>query len=231
MKTLPFHRIAPSYDRINTVMSLGLHHEWKEELVNGLMLQQPSRNAQVLDVAAGTGDVTRLFSAKKFRRVIGMDPCSEMLAIAKRTADPSIHWVQASAEAIPLPEDSVDIISCAFGVRNFSDRLQSFKEWHRLLRPGGVVGILEIHPLPDLLALRPLEWYWRHVLPLLGRQIGDEAAYEYLRDSVQAFLSPEGLESELKQSGFHRLSYSSLFACGMVSFALFQRDGIEGKTN
>ncbi|MEZ4750974.1 MAG: ubiquinone/menaquinone biosynthesis methyltransferase [Bdellovibrionota bacterium] len=231
MQALPFDRIARRYDRVNDVLSLGLHRSWKEQLVNTLLAEHRSLPDRVLDVATGTGDVAGLFKRKGSRTVIGVDPCPEMLALARARYGESIEWQLGDSENLPVPSSSIDLISCAFGVRNFRSRELAFSEWRRVLRAGGRLGIIEIHPVPDIALLKPVDWYWRRIVPPIGRVFGDEAAYRYLRDSAEAFLTPRKLALELEGAGFRKLSHLPLFACGMVSFALFQWDGICNESN
>ncbi|MCB0404923.1 MAG: ubiquinone/menaquinone biosynthesis methyltransferase [Bdellovibrionales bacterium] len=231
MQALPFDRIAKQYDRVNDVLSFGLHRAWKEELVNALLKEHGVLPEHVLDVATGTGDVAARFHKKGSRHVVGLDPSSHMLALARQRHGTTIEWKLGSSETLSLPTASIDLISCAFGVRNFQNRRQAFAEWRRVLRPGGRIGIIEIHPVPDIALLKPIDWYWRRVVPPIGRLFGDEPAYEYLRDSAGSFLTPQALAGELETEGFRKLSLSPLFACGMVSFGLFQRDGIYHQPN
>lgn len=219
---LPFPRIASSYDRLNALLSFGLHGLWKRRLVRRLLASHADPRS-VLDVATGTGEIADLFSRRLPQaRVAALDPCSEMMEQGRRKGRRAA-WILAGSEAIPLPDGSVDLISCAFGVRNFRDRPRAFSEWARVLRPGGTAGVIEIHPIPRTW-LRPwLAWYWHRLMPRLGAWFSDGPAYSYLLDSTRVFPPMEAMAEEIRAAGLSPLSCHSLFGAGMVSISLFRK--------
>lgn len=223
MAELPFPRIALNYDRLNGMLSLGTHTLWKRRLVNEMLSLVPKPSC-ILDVATGTGEIADRFSGKAppLTRVIGLDPCREMIEVGRQKGRRA-EWVVAGSESIPLPDKSVDILTCAFGVRNFKNRGQAFREWARILKPGAAVGVIEIHPIPRVWYRGLLAWYWQKVMPRLGSWFADRAAYEYLRDSSSHFLTPAAMAAEAKASGLVPTETRSLFAGGMVSFCLFRK--------
>src|SRR5215475_3579750 len=180
-----FDRIAGVYDVMNTVMTAGLHHRWRERAVDLARVGPASR---ALDVASGTGDLA-IELARRGTDVIGSDFSEKMLAKARAKA-PGLRWEQADALALPYPDDAFDAATVGFGARNFSDLERGLREMVRVVRPGGRVVVLEITtperpPLSTFFNL----WFDRAV-PALGRIAGDASAYTYLPSSVKRFPGP-----------------------------------------
>jgi demethylmenaquinone methyltransferase / 2-methoxy-6-polyprenyl-1,4-benzoquinol methylase len=188
-----FDRIAGVYDVMNTVMTAGLHHRWRERAVDLARVEPGSR---ALDVATGTGDLA-LALARRGADVTGSDFSEGMLARARKKA-PELRWEQADALALPYADDSFDAATVGFGARNFSDLAQGLREMARVVRPGGRVVILEITtpqkpPLSTFFKL----WFDR-VVPLAGRL---DEAYVYLPNSVKRFPEPSRLAGVLAEAG------------------------------
>ena len=177
-----FDTIANTYDRLNRVMTLGLDRRWRRCAVRGLQ-------GNVLDVACGTGDMV-LELQKHGCTVTGVDLSEEMLSIAKRKVENG-KWKVADAEHLPFPNDSFDVVTCAFGVRNFVHLEQGLKEMLRVLKPGGRMVILEL-ATPDSKLIRPFyNLYTKRIIPWLGSRIaGNREAYTYLPMSIERF--PKG---------------------------------------
>jgi len=220
---LDFTPVAPVYDRLNDLISFGLHRVWKRRLVRTLRRQ--AGNGRWLDMAAGTGDVAELMVKSGVSEVVAMDPCEPMVARGIVRTDSRISWRVANSESIPLADGSIRAIACSFGVRNFTDRGQAFREWNRVLAPGGICGVLEIHPPERGLFYGLFQIHWRWVVPLLGRLAGRGNAYDYLKSSVLGFVSPKTLAQEALASGLEPLGSSSLFGKGVVSLSLFRKHG------
>jgi demethylmenaquinone methyltransferase / 2-methoxy-6-polyprenyl-1,4-benzoquinol methylase len=186
-----FDRIAGVYDVMNSVMTAGLHHRWRERAADLAMVTPGSR---ALDVATGTGDLAIELARRVTPggEVVGSDFSEGMLERARRkSAD--VRWEQANALALPYPDDGFDAATVGFGARNFSDVGQGLGEMARVVRPGGRVVVLEITtptrpPLSTFFSL----WFDR-IVPLLGRVTGEDQAYSYLPSSVKRFPGPEEL--------------------------------------
>jgi demethylmenaquinone methyltransferase/2-methoxy-6-polyprenyl-1,4-benzoquinol methylase len=194
-----FDRIAGFYDLMNSVMTAGLHHRWRERAADLARLGPGDR---ALDVAAGTGDL-----ALELKRrvgpsgdVIGSDFSEGMLDIA-RGKSAEVAWEWADAQALPYPDNSFAAATVGFGARNFGDLERGLAEMVRVVRPGGRVVVLEI-TVPQK---RPLSSFFRvwfdRIVPLLGRLTGDPEAYDYLPSSVKRFPAPEALAGRLAAAG------------------------------
>ena len=202
-----FDAIAGRYDFLNHFLSAGLDRRWRRLAVRSLGLTGAER---VLDLCTGTGDLAiALRTARSGAvRVVGVDFSAVMLGVGRdklrrrRLAD-RIQLVRADATRVPLPNGSMDAVTVAFGIRNVDDTAAACREMVRVLAPGGRLAILEF-AVP---ASRPFRgiymWYFRHVLPRLGRLISrHDMAYDYLPASVGAFASPADFLAVLRHAGF-----------------------------
>jgi demethylmenaquinone methyltransferase/2-methoxy-6-polyprenyl-1,4-benzoquinol methylase len=191
-----FDRIARVYDRMNSVMTAGMHHRWRARAAD---LARVGPGSRALDVATGTGDLA-IELAGRGASVVGLDFSDGMLDLARRKA-PQIEFVQGNALALGYPDASFDAVTVGFGARNFSDLGQGLREMARVTRPGGRVVILEITS-PQR---PPLSWFFRlwfdRIVPALGRVAGDSDAYTYLPSSVRRFPGPQELAAELTAAG------------------------------
>lgn len=220
-----FDRIAGVYDRLNSVMTAGLHHRWRQRAVE---LAQVGPGSRVLDVATGTGDLAfalaRAIGAGGTAQVVGADFSEQMLEIARRkdaagAAGPDsapVRFEQANALLLPHATDEFDAATVGFGVRNFSDLDQGLRELARVVRPGGHVVILEMTtpqrpPLSTFFKL----WFDR-VVPVLGRAAGDADAYTYLPNSVRRFPGPQELAARMAAVGLGDVRYV-LTAGGIIA--------------
>ena len=180
-----FDRIAGVYDVMNSVMTAGLHHRWRERAVD---LARVGPGSRALDVATGTGDLAIALAARG-ADVVGSDFSEGMLERA-RAKSSAVRWEQANALALPYADGSFDAATVGFGARNFSDLRGGLAEMARVVRPGGRVVVLEITtptrpPLSTFFSL----WFDR-IVPLLGRVTGEDQAYTYLPSSVKRFPGP-----------------------------------------
>lgn len=220
--TQPFNDIAPQYDLLNDLLSLGLHRVWKRGLVSEILslIPHPER---VLDVSTGTGDVAALFAEKIAPEAISaLDPSLPMIEIGQKKFPFLKNWIQGRAEELPFDDDELAIITCTFGVRNFQNRTKAFQEMARVLKPGGLLGILEIHPISKKPAYFPLRLLWDHVVPALGGIFQKRRAYQYLRDTGAGFISSEDMVEELAQD-FNVKMKRNLIPGGLVSFLVFEK--------
>jgi demethylmenaquinone methyltransferase/2-methoxy-6-polyprenyl-1,4-benzoquinol methylase len=194
-----FDRIAGVYDLVNSVMTAGLHHRWRERAADMAALAPGGR---ALDVATGTGDLALELSERvgPSGEVIGSDFSERMLELARAKA-PQIRFETANALDLPYDDDSFDAATVGFGARNFSDLPQGLREMTRVVRPGGRVVVLEI-TTPQR---PPLSWFFRvwfdRVVPLIGRVAGDPDAYSYLPSSVRRFPDARGLGAAMTAVG------------------------------
>ena len=194
-----FDRIAGVYDRMNSVMTAGMHHRWRRRAVD---LATLSAGASALDVATGTGDLAIELQARvgPGGRVVGLDFSESMLALARAKA-PSISFEAGNALELPYGDGEFDAATVGFGARNLSDLPRGLAEMARVVRPGGRVVVLEI-TTPQR---PPLSWFFRlwfdRVVPALGRLAGDPDAYNYLPSSVRRFPGPRELGEELHRAG------------------------------
>ena len=194
-----FDRIAGVYDRMNSVMTAGMHHRWRERAADLARLAPGDR---ALDVATGTGDLAIELAGRvgATGEVVGMDFSEQMLEIARRKA-PELRFEAGNALALPYADGEFAAATVGFGARNFDDLAKGLSEMARVVRPGGRVVVLEIttpqHP--------PLSWFFRlwfdRLVPGLGRLAGDSDAYTYLPSSVRRFPGPDRLGGDMARTG------------------------------
>jgi demethylmenaquinone methyltransferase / 2-methoxy-6-polyprenyl-1,4-benzoquinol methylase len=191
-----FDRIARVYDRMNSVMTAGMHHRWRARAADLARVEPGSR---ALDVATGTGDLAIELRGRG-AQVVGLDFSERMLELARAKA-PEIEFMQGNALDLAHPDASFDAVTVGFGARNFADLDQGLRELARVTRPGGRVVILEI-TTPQK---PPLSWFFRlwfdRVVPALGRVAGDPDAYTYLPSSVRRFPDPRELAGRMVAAG------------------------------
>jgi demethylmenaquinone methyltransferase/2-methoxy-6-polyprenyl-1,4-benzoquinol methylase len=210
-----FHSVAQKYDLMNDLMSLGIHRVWKHfsMSISGVRAGQT-----VLDLAGGSGDLTRLLSQRvgETGLVYLADINAAMLGVGRdRLIDQgltnNIRFVQANAECLPFAENQFDCITMAFGLRNVTHKERALQSMFRVCKPGGKVMILEFST-PTLPVLRPIyDWYSFNLLPRLGQWFaGDEDSYRYLAESIRMHPPQEELKSMIEQAGFEDCNYHNL---------------------
>ena len=208
-----FDSVAPKYDVMNDVMSLGLHRIWKRVFLNAI---GPRPGDTLLDLAGGTGDISLGALRMGAGRVICTDINPSMLEVARERAVNAgqlrgLEFMVVDAVHIPLPDRSVEKISMAFGLRNCTDKDAVLREARRVLRPGGRFFCLEFSRL-EIAALEKLYDVWSfQVLPRLGQRIaGDSDSYQYLAESIRMFPDQEKLAGMMRDAGLERVVYRSL---------------------
>jgi demethylmenaquinone methyltransferase/2-methoxy-6-polyprenyl-1,4-benzoquinol methylase len=209
-----FSKIADKYDVFNAMASLGIDRSWRRELVRACALTPASR---VLDLASGTGDVAfALANLGHPAEVVATDFVPEMLAVAEKKAAENppavpVSFSVADAQELPFEDESFDVATVAFGVRNFPDRPRNFTEVLRVLKPGGRYVILEFSRPPFAPWRGVYHVYLRHAIPAIGGMLtGDRDGFVYLNDSIRQFPRQEGLAAELKAAGFSQVSWTDL---------------------
>ncbi|MSW83275.1 MAG: bifunctional demethylmenaquinone methyltransferase/2-methoxy-6-polyprenyl-1,4-benzoquinol methylase UbiE [Actinobacteria bacterium] len=220
-----FDRISGVYDRMNSVMTAGLHHHWRRRAAD---IAQVRAGDSVLDVATGTGDLAIELARRvgPSGSVIGSDFSEEMLSHA-RVKDPALTWEWANALELPYESDRFDAVTVGFGARNFSDLDRGLTEMVRVARPGGRVVILEITtPTRPPLSTFYGTWFDR-IVPLIGRVAGDSDAYTYLPASVKRFPGAPQLAQRLDEAGLVDVSYL-LTAGGIIAIHSGRKPDITG---
>lgn len=208
-----FDSIASKYDVLNHVLSGGIDYGWRKKVINILKNHQPKR---ILDVATGTGDLAIAALKLHPEKITGIDISAGMLAVGKKKIadkkqDHIIELMQADSTSMPFEDGSFDAVTVAFGVRNFENLEKGLKEMHRVLRPGGIMVILEFSqpqhfPVKQLYGL-----YTRKILPVIGQLLSKQrAAYEYLPESVEAFPYGARMTKIISDVGFNHTKCKSL---------------------
>lgn len=207
-----FDGIAPTYDRFNHLLSLNIDRRWRRYTVGKL-----NYAAELLDVATGTADLAiDIVKRNKAGHVTGMDISTGMMQIGQGKVDAlsmqnRISFLEGSALDIPFESCTFDAVTCAYGVRNFSDLDRGLSEMFRVLRPGGQLLILEFS-YPENAAVRTLyDFFFTHIMPLVGKVVSkDKGAYLYFRESVKGFIWGEEMVSRISAAGFSKVSYKTL---------------------
>ena len=215
-----FGRIAGRYDLLNHLLSGGLDRLWRARLVRAVRAPEGGR---ALDLAAGTLDVSvALCRAVPGLSVAALDFAWPMLAEGARRKltgglERRIRPVQADGRALPLADASMDAATIAFGIRNILPRAEAFAELHRVLRPGARLGVLEFGTGRRRVWRGAYNLYLRHLLPRIGKLVsGDDAAYRYLADTIEAFPDERELAAEMRAAGFADVGYVPL--CSGIVF-------------
>ena len=213
-----FADCAPRYDRLNRTLSAGIDVLWRRRTLRRALEGQTVRGLRVLDVCSGTGDLALAFAARGCS-VMGVDFCKEMLfcGAQKRRARElpgELGFVAADAQHLPFEDDSFDVATVAFGIRNVHDPLQGLRELERVLRPGGRVLVLEFSKPRTKLIGPAYLWYFRKVLPKLGKLLAPATrrheAYDYLPESVMRFPEREEFCAVLEAAGLQGAQHTLL---------------------
>jgi len=214
-----FDAIAPRYDLVNRLMTFGLDQSWRRDTVAALALPEGSL---LLDVACGTGDLTRLAQRRHYR-VVGADLSAGMLA-ANRTGAPLL---QVDCSQLPFPDGTFDGLVCGYALRNFTDLAGSLKETARVLRPGGRVAILEVDAPHSTLLRTGYNVWFNKVVPRLGAALSDREAYDYLPRSVAYLPASPVLRRMMVDAGYSGVGIRPL-AGGLSQLLFATRVGLPG---
>jgi demethylmenaquinone methyltransferase/2-methoxy-6-polyprenyl-1,4-benzoquinol methylase len=207
-----FSGIAGKYDLLNHLLSLNIDKSWRRRVCRRLSETLDRKDASVLDVACGTGDLSLELKHEAKSQVIGTDFCRPMLAIAtEKSKDLSIPYIEADAMSLPFRTDSFDAVTIAFGLRNLPNVDNGLRELFRILKPRGRLVVLEFSS-PIVPGFRQLfDFYFGNVLPRIGGIVsGSRAAYTYLPASVKKFPDQKALAAKFKDVGFEQVEYENL---------------------
>ena len=212
-----FDKVYDQYDLMNDFMSLGIHRLWKKSLIN---MMNPSSNKKLVDVACGTGDIAKIFLkyTNKPSNITCVDPNEGMIQKGKKKLNnfKKLNWVVASAEKLPLPNNSFDFYTISFGLRNTKNLNRSLNEAYRVLKPGGRFLCLEFSKIQNS-NLNFLYKNYSKIIPQIGKLVvGEKSPYEYLIKSIENFINQEELVDLLKKNNFKKCSYRNLSG-GIVS--------------
>ena len=209
-----FISVASKYDVMNDVMSLGVHRIWKEAMMDWLA---PRPSQKLLDVAGGTGDISFKFLKRAgFGHATVLDITENMLIEGRKRAEAnkvldSLNWVVGDAMALPFADNSFDVYTISFGIRNVTRPQEALNEAFRVLRPGGRLMVLEFSQIPVPLAQKAYDFYSFNVIPRMGKLIAnDRDSYQYLIESIRKFPNQETFLSMVRQAGFENANYRNL---------------------
>jgi demethylmenaquinone methyltransferase/2-methoxy-6-polyprenyl-1,4-benzoquinol methylase len=210
-----FHSVASSYDLMNDLMSAGIHRLWKRVTIE---MSGVRRGHKVLDIAGGTGDL-----AAKFSRIVGSDGLfvladinDSMLKVGRdrlldRGIANNIQFAQANAQFLPFPDNSFDVITIAFGLRNVTDKEMALRSMYRVLKPGGKLLVLEFSKPPSTVLSKIYDGYSFNILPKLGKLFASDAdSYQYLAESIRMHPDQDTLMGMVEEAGFSNCDYHNM---------------------
>jgi demethylmenaquinone methyltransferase/2-methoxy-6-polyprenyl-1,4-benzoquinol methylase len=209
-----FDSVASNYDLMNDVMSFGIHRLWKQYAID---IANVKKGDAILDLASGTGDLIKLYHKKigNSGRIVSSDINEAMLDEGKRNLINSgvlgIEFVQANAEKLPFEDNSFDLVSIAFGLRNVTDKDKALSEMCRVLKPGGVLIVLEFSKTTNPVLEKIYDAYSFNLIPKFGSWFaGDEDSYQYLAESIRKHPDQETLKQMIMDAGFDMCEYQNL---------------------
>ena len=209
-----FHSVAEEYDLMNDVMSLGMHRAWKQMLIE---LSELAEGSMALDIASGTADIPKLIT-EKFKSVsVHITDINESMLSLGRERSINENFFQncsftlASGESLPYKDDTFDLVSVGFGLRNFTNKEQGLKEMKRVLKPGGVLLILEFSKPTNSIFSKIYDWYSFNIIPKLGSLLANDAeSYQYLAESIRMHPAQEELKAMVLDAGFEECKFYNL---------------------
>ncbi len=223
-----FSRIAGVYDLLNHVLSLGLDILWRKRLTKAIGPFPAQGTGVLLDLAAGTMDVSvELGERWPHRTILAVDFCPPMLRKGRpklKKSKARIYPLAGDGRSLPLRDNSVDAVTIAFGLRNIRPRREAYAEMLRVLTPGGRLCVLEFGSAHDRILFGLYNWYLMKVLPCIGSLISrDKGAYRYLAETVQTFPSADALAAEMEEAGFARVRHTA-YTAGIVCLHIGQKN-------
>lgn len=221
-----FNKLAPTYDKLNHTLSLGIDRRWRNKAIDSL---KPFRPQRILDIATGTGDFAILAAERlKPQNVVGADISEEMMEVgrqkvAERGLDKTICFKHEDCMKLSFADDTFDAVTASYGARNFEDLDRGLKEIHRVIKPGGHLLLMELSA-PKSFPMKQLFWLYSHVaIPTIGWFFSHDAkAYQYLTDSVHAFPQGEVMEQVLRKAGFEGVEWKR-FTFGISTMYLAEK--------
>ena len=209
-----FGDVASKYDIMNDVMSVGIHRIWKEAMMDWLA---PRAGQKLLDVAGGTGDVSFKFLKRAGSgHATVLDLTEQMLVEGRQRAEAdslsdSLDWVVGDAMALPFADNTFDVYTISFGIRNVTSPQEALNEAFRVLRPGGRLMVLEFSQLPNPMMQKAYDLYSFNVIPRMGQMIAnDRDSYQYLVESIRNFPDQETFLSMVRDAGFEQAKYRNM---------------------
>jgi len=225
-----FDDIAQTYDLANRVLSMGIDKQWRRKgCAKAYEILDTKEIGQITDVACGTGDLILFWEEQakkagiKVHQYVGVDPSVGMLEVARKKVD-FAEFLEGKAQELPICNSATEIISISYGIRNVVDRVEALEEFYRALKAGGLVVILEFTKQERRgLVDKIVDFGMKNVLPRIGGLISKNyAAYKYLPDSIEEFLTTEMLAKELEEAGF-KMVYTKSFTLGISTLLIAQK--------
>ncbi len=225
-----FDDIASTYDKANRVLSMGIDIQWRKKGCDkAFEILNKKELGQVTDVATGTGDLLIYWKEQAAKndvtidKYVGIDPSVGMLKVAKEKVD-FAQFIEGKAQELPIENESTDVISISYGIRNVVDRVEALQEFHRALKPDGIVMILEFTKQDRSSVIdKVVDFGMKKVLPKIGGFISKNyEAYQYLPESIEEFLTTEMLAKELEDAGFE-MKYTKSFSLGISTLLIAQK--------
>ena len=212
-----FDQVYDRYDLMNDFISLGVHRIWKKNMLN---MMNPSHNQKLIDVACGTGDIAKLFldNVNELSQITCVDPNKGMISKGKEKLSKykNLNWIVASAEKLPVKDNSFDFYTISFGLRNTTNLNKSLSEAYRVLKPGGKFLCLEFSKIQNS-KLNFIYKNYSKLIPLVGKIIvGEKKPYEYLIESIESFVNQDQLIDLMIKENFKKCNYRNLSG-GIVS--------------
>ena len=205
-----FDSVADKYDLMNDLTSFGVHRSWKNDLINWL---SPQKNQKLADIAGGTGDIAQKFITNGGGSAYIIDVNIEMIksGLKGKKSNENLYWAAASAENIPLPDNSFERATIAFGLRNITNRSLALKEIFRILKPGGRFICLEFSHVENAVFKKIYDIWSFKAMPVIGEKVtGNREAYSYLVESIRNFPNQVELANQFATAGFSRVRYRNL---------------------